>query len=284
MPSVNDYQILSPIVDTLRFEYAMGDVTTIRGPQSTGWRSLPWIVVSQAIGYSGKITYKDGRTSHYGDGEACCIMPGITHNIDITPTDVGVARWCHVNFFVLGSVNLFAFESVGDVLRGRAAQNVGDLCEALNSLHSRPAAGLEDLLRRKSAGLELAAAIAAETTLGPQASSLMNNGERFSVVLQYMADHLSEPMTRDSLASLVSLSSSRFYAAFRSAFGIGPWDYLRDLRMRKAEQLLITTDDAVGEIGAQCGFGDPFHFSRLFRSTHGISPSAYRARVRESLA
>ena len=48
------------------------------------------------------------------------------------------------------------------------------------------------------------------------------------------------------------------------------------MRLRKAQQLLIGTDRSVAEIAREVGHPDPYHFSRVFRRSVGVSPAKYR--------
>ena len=48
------------------------------------------------------------------------------------------------------------------------------------------------------------------------------------------------------------------------------------MKIQAACQLLDSTDDSVKAIAARLGYDDPLYFSRVFRRTQGISPSAYR--------
>jgi transcriptional regulator GlxA family with amidase domain len=55
--------------------------------------------------------------------------------------------------------------------------------------------------------------------------------------------------------------------------GISPADFLREARMKRAVQLLRTTDKTVSEVAFAVGFNDPKYFSRCFRQSIGQSPS-----------
>ncbi len=52
--------------------------------------------------------------------------------------------------------------------------------------------------------------------------------------------------------------------------------YLRRIRVNRARYLLKNTEQLVEEIAFDVGFSDPFHFSRVFRTITGKSPSAWR--------
>lgn len=80
------------------------------------------------------------------------------------------------------------------------------------------------------------------------------------------------------LAATVNLSVPAFSAGFRRYFGTSPIRCLIDGRMELARHLLRGSSLSIKEIGARCGYGDPLHFSRMFRRRTGLSPSAFRSR------
>ena len=55
--------------------------------------------------------------------------------------------------------------------------------------------------------------------------------------------------------------------------------YLQNLRLNKAKELLITTDDKVGEIAHKTGFSDERYFGKLFKQCEGMTPSEYRQKL-----
>jgi AraC family transcriptional regulator of arabinose operon len=78
------------------------------------------------------------------------------------------------------------------------------------------------------------------------------------------------------LAALVNLSTSRLRHLFKQETGRTPAQYLKTVRLRKAEVLLRTTFLTVKEIVNQLGLTSGSHFVREFRKAHRVSPTAYR--------
>jgi transcriptional regulator GlxA family with amidase domain len=62
----------------------------------------------------------------------------------------------------------------------------------------------------------------------------------------------------------------------KQAMGITPQDLLREARIKRACQLLQTTDKTVAEIAYASGFTDPKYFSRCFKQSTGQSPTEYK--------
>ena len=78
------------------------------------------------------------------------------------------------------------------------------------------------------------------------------------------------------LAKMEFLSNSRYISVFRDRFGMSPSEYIINLRMNVACQLLKSTDMTVKQIAAAVGYSDPHFFSKLFKKKTGSSPREYR--------
>jgi len=104
--------------------------------------------------------------------------------------------------------------------------------------------------------------------------------ERLGRALQAMLDGPEAPHSVESLADSAGMSRSAFAEHFARAFGRGPIDFLKELRLRRAASLLSATDTPVKSVGAAVGFTGRSYFSRAFRAQFGQSPAAYRAAVR----
>jgi AraC-like DNA-binding protein len=91
----------------------------------------------------------------------------------------------------------------------------------------------------------------------------------------------SDPGRRLTLADMAAeacLSPHHFLRLFKSAFGLTPHQHLTLCRLRRAAELLDTTDRPIATICTDLGFESPTSFSLLFRRHHGLSPAAYRRR------
>lgn len=93
-----------------------------------------------------------------------------------------------------------------------------------------------------------------------------------------LRSRLTEPWTLDSLAAQVYLSRTHLTRCFDTVLGVGPITYLKQLRVEKMAELLITTDLPIGTIARQVGWSDPGFAGRLFRTRYGVTPTEYRRR------
>ncbi len=80
----------------------------------------------------------------------------------------------------------------------------------------------------------------------------------------------------EEAATQTGLSKFYFARHFRNCTGHTYWDYINQIRLKKASQLLIETNDAICKIALACGFHDVSSFNRSFKKEIGCTPSAYR--------
>jgi len=98
--------------------------------------------------------------------------------------------------------------------------------------------------------------------------------------LRLMLDAPGDAHTVESLADSVNMSRSAFAKRFADAYGSGPMELLRDLRMRLAGGLLRDTDLPVKRVAEMVGFSSRSAFSRTFEAKTGLSPRAFRMEQR----
>ena len=92
----------------------------------------------------------------------------------------------------------------------------------------------------------------------------------------FLASHLDRSFSKELLSKQFYLSYSYLSATFKRDMGMSLGDYHNELRMKRACELLTSTEMSVGEIAKELGFEDMLYFSRRFNKTKGISPTEYR--------
>ena len=94
---------------------------------------------------------------------------------------------------------------------------------------------------------------------------------------EYIAQHYLDPdLSLNQVATQVNLSPSHFSAVFSQECGTTFKEYLTEIRIRKAKELLRTTAHRSYEISYQIGYNDPHYFSHVFRKMTGLSPREFR--------
>lgn len=101
--------------------------------------------------------------------------------------------------------------------------------------------------------------------------------ESVRVVKNYIAEHYSEPLTRESLASLVYLNADYLSRLFKKYTGLTLMDYVIWERMERAKQMLLESSLSVSEIALEVGYSNTAYFTKMFKKhTNGVTPREYR--------
>ena len=95
-------------------------------------------------------------------------------------------------------------------------------------------------------------------------------------VANYIQKHLSEPITVDQIAGHLFLSRPYLSRKFKEETGESLTDFILKEKTEEAKRLLRYSDKPVTAIGSYLGFSSASHFSRVFKSYVGSTPSEYR--------
>ncbi|MEA1648025.1 AraC family transcriptional regulator [Nitrospirillum sp. BR 11164] len=95
-------------------------------------------------------------------------------------------------------------------------------------------------------------------------------------VVEYIEKSLATTIMIKELSRVCRLSTSYFARAFKVTMGDAPRDFITKRRIRRAQVLMLTTNDTLSAIACACGFSDQSHFSRLFRKMVGETPLRWR--------
>ena len=93
---------------------------------------------------------------------------------------------------------------------------------------------------------------------------------------EVMDVNLDKEITIARLAYDCGLSASQFARAFRQSTGFPPHRWLLQRRIKRAQDLLLTSNKTLAEIARACGFSDQSHLTRAFGQTVGTSPGLWR--------
>jgi AraC family transcriptional regulator, glycine betaine-responsive activator len=95
-------------------------------------------------------------------------------------------------------------------------------------------------------------------------------------VVRLMEANIKEPLSLEELARLVRLSQRHLQRMFKAYLNVSPTHYYLTLRLKRARELLRTTDASIARVTAVCGFNSPCHFSKAYRVQFGHAPSHER--------
>lgn len=97
--------------------------------------------------------------------------------------------------------------------------------------------------------------------------------------IELMSESLDEPLSMSELSDQLKISKRQLERLFGRCLNCSPKKYYMDLRLQRAQKLLIQTDSSVTEVAVACGFETLTHFSRLYKSAYGVSPSHQSSKV-----
>lgn len=103
---------------------------------------------------------------------------------------------------------------------------------------------------------------------------------RVDELRQYIAAHLSDPLTVSDLAAHAHVTDRQITRVFKAELGMTPAAYVEHARVEAARHRLETTDETLSRIAGACGFGTVSTLNRSFRRTLNTTPNEYRERFR----
>ena len=100
--------------------------------------------------------------------------------------------------------------------------------------------------------------------------------QRLAHVIETILNNPHQHHTLETLADVAHMSRLTFARHFEQCFGRTPMDYVRDVRLRRAAQLLQVGGLSVDGIASKVGFASRSHFSRAFHDQFGCTPTDFR--------
>ena len=112
------------------------------------------------------------------------------------------------------------------------------------------------------------------------------SGRRYSDIIEIAKDqirktYMSDEISLNTIAAEVGMSPSYFSSIFSKEMGKTFVEYLTEIRMDRAKELLMCSSMKTSEIGYEVGYKDPHYFSYIFKKTQNCTPKEFRARGKE---
>lgn len=140
------------------------------------------------------------------------------------------------------------------------------------------AEGFEFEVRERLSQLIFLLAKNCPTTGKKPSEKTLREGERIKVMLQYIQEHYDGELTLGKIAESASISENECLRCFRSMIGSTPIQYVKQVRIQKATELLVSTNQKISDIGVECGFQEMSYFAKTFRELKGCTPGEFRKR------
>lgn len=223
-----------------------------------------------------------GRRQHLERGDVVGLRANHGHLYGASDEDPWAIAWVHFT----GSEAVAWLEHA----TGRRAPlaNCHTPADRLDSLgvdriHSSLAAGygLPELL---DAAAALRTCLASVSRRRAQNSTALSAQERVNGSIELIRKNWTKPYNLPELAAAAGVSVTHYTAIFRRQTGFPPIDFLIRQRIQHGATLLATTSNPISEIATECGFHDPYYFSRSFARIMGSSPRSYRQTHQSAMA
>lgn len=106
--------------------------------------------------------------------------------------------------------------------------------------------------------------------------------EAIAQSIRYISKHYNMTLTVDELATMSSTNRWQYTKLFKEMTSQSPNDYINSVRIDKAKQLLLMTDDNHQQVAQSVGYSTEYYFNRKFKQKVGLTPGQYRSYNEES--
>lgn len=146
----------------------------------------------------------------------------------------------------------------------------------LNEMRRKP-----DLYRESVRGMALTLVIMiarmnSDVSSMPEGLRQKNGFDQVRPALEYIRDHYAMPMKVAQIASVCHMSESHFRRLFEENIGMTPVEYLNQVRVKKACDMIKKTGSSMEEIAVKVGFTTTSTFNRNFKRVTGVSPYQWK--------
>ncbi|MBE7171662.1 MAG: response regulator [Williamsia sp.] len=138
-------------------------------------------------------------------------------------------------------------------------------------------ASVDNLLRQRKRLFESLMERKKGVELSPAPVVITSKDETFlREVIRTVETKMADPdFDIDLVAGSLATSRTTFYKKFKSLTGLAPVEFVRDMRLQRARQLLDAGGNNISEVAYLVGFGNPKYFSTCFKEKYHVSPSEY---------
>ena len=109
--------------------------------------------------------------------------------------------------------------------------------------------------------------------------------DRLAKAIKYVTNNIDEPISLKHIAGIACMTEQSFCRFFKKKTNKKFFEYLHELRMQHALQLLLqSSGNSICDIAYACGYNTSSHFCRIFKIYYGESPHRHRASINKIIA
>ena len=224
-----------------------------------------------------ELALDDGGISYIDDGgrEICrglliCAKPGQTRRTRLPFK-------CHYIHAVADGAILDLLSGLPSFLYTERYEYFLSLFERIEQSHSTGTE--ENVLLMQSLLLELLYSLKKEAARSAEVRGASSSAGSVERALEFIRENLTEDLSLSRVAEQVSLSPIHFHNCFKAATGRTLRSYVEELRIKRAVELLVSTDYTLTKIAFECGFSSQSYFSYAFRRRMKMTPREYAAEL-----
>jgi AraC-like DNA-binding protein len=259
-------------------------------PYKCDWRIDPSLVVIYSPQAVCKLIVgsQDSPSVMRGEaGDTFLIPAGTSHKFDSPTCFIGGV--C-VHYTLFNSIDVLDLYNVPKIVSGHVSAQIGSTIKDLVDLIGQnldaeafSTGGELDFVgiaKEREIVFRLLGQILDLSELRPRGLERLFILKKLRHSLRYIDDNLERKISVDSLGELAGLSAHRFSALFKEVMDNSPHQYILRKRVQKAMALLTSSESSIIQIADDLGFHDQPHFTKLFKSVTGVSPTYYRKNYR----
>ncbi len=227
--------------------------------------------IQYVISGSGVINV-DGKTYTAGPGDTFLLLQGADHNYYSYNADHWECQW--INFTGELAEQLLSIYGLRDTVVFYNADTFAVLCrmQEVAQTVSDP-----DAYKTETSRLFFELVL----LLCDKQPKPLADMQTPDFVRQYLDCHVAQAVQLSDVAAAAHQSIEHIIRTFKAAYGMTPYQYLLESKIRLSCVMLASTDKTVEEIADELGFYDAHHFSARFQKVQGCRPSAFRRKFRE---
>jgi len=103
------------------------------------------------------------------------------------------------------------------------------------------------------------------------------NDQRLRIMMKFVNGNFSRRLALSDISGSAYISDRECQRIFKKELGVSPIEYLTEVRLERARQMLSAGGQSITEIAVNCGFSDASYFGRVYREHYGTSPSDSRS-------
>ncbi len=233
-------------------------------------------------------------------GEFVLIKPGAVHSITLAGENAKAHVWLCDCIFTQGYFNTImeSYSKIGDLstyllygmLSGRAsfvikltddnAQNVKNLLWMTAHEYNHYTVGSDEIIKHALLNLLIYMTRMYEYKV-TGISAVVSKSHEIDELAKYIRSNFGYKLSLEFLARHMNLSREYLSRYFKKYMGKTISEYITEVRVEKAKQMLCTTTHSVSDICEYCGYSQAGSFQKAFKKVVGVSPGAYRKNCRK---